>query len=194
MPAPHHSVFLQAGCPSCHPTNSIKALKAPTIHPHFINSISASIIQSDGLVAEWLACSTQAQKGLGSNRSRDDVPYTISVCNRPTSYPSLHPYAGSLNRVPAYLAEVKTGMSALLCDPITYVSSHSGAAVSLTVIAGYFTLICFKTLACIGHDHSPLVPLCITVFAAHTYYARSSLSYHELFVATSRVKGRSHYM
>ena len=27
-PAPHHSVLLQAGCPSCHPTNSIKALKA----------------------------------------------------------------------------------------------------------------------------------------------------------------------
>ena len=25
--APHHSVFLQAGCPSCHPTNSVKALK-----------------------------------------------------------------------------------------------------------------------------------------------------------------------
>jgi len=28
MPAPHYSVFLQAGCPSCHPTNSVKALKA----------------------------------------------------------------------------------------------------------------------------------------------------------------------
>jgi len=28
MPALHHSVFLQAGCPSCRPTNSIKALKA----------------------------------------------------------------------------------------------------------------------------------------------------------------------
>ena len=27
-PVPHRSVFLQAGCPSCHPTNSIKALKA----------------------------------------------------------------------------------------------------------------------------------------------------------------------
>ena len=25
-PAPHHSVFLQAGCPSCCPTNSVKAL------------------------------------------------------------------------------------------------------------------------------------------------------------------------
>ena len=28
MPAPHLSVFLQAGCPSCRPTNSVKALKA----------------------------------------------------------------------------------------------------------------------------------------------------------------------
>ena len=27
-PAPHHSVFLQAGYPSCHPTNSVKGLKA----------------------------------------------------------------------------------------------------------------------------------------------------------------------
>jgi len=25
----HHSVFLQAGCPSCRPVNSVKALKAP---------------------------------------------------------------------------------------------------------------------------------------------------------------------
>jgi len=29
MPVPHHSkFFLQAGCPSCRPTNSVKALKA----------------------------------------------------------------------------------------------------------------------------------------------------------------------
>ena len=27
-PAPHYSVFLQARCPSCRPTNSVKALKA----------------------------------------------------------------------------------------------------------------------------------------------------------------------
>jgi len=26
-PAPHHSVFVQAGCCSCRPTNSVKALK-----------------------------------------------------------------------------------------------------------------------------------------------------------------------
>ena len=30
MPEPHRSVFLQAGCPSCRPTNSVKALKAVT--------------------------------------------------------------------------------------------------------------------------------------------------------------------
>ena len=27
MPVPHHSSFLQAGCPSCYPINSVKALK-----------------------------------------------------------------------------------------------------------------------------------------------------------------------
>ena len=32
MPAPHHSVFLQARCPSCRPTNSVKALKAHSIN------------------------------------------------------------------------------------------------------------------------------------------------------------------
>ena len=26
IPAPHHSVILQAGCPSCRPTNGVKAL------------------------------------------------------------------------------------------------------------------------------------------------------------------------
>ena len=30
-PAPHHSSFLQAGCPSCHPTNSIKVLKVTRV-------------------------------------------------------------------------------------------------------------------------------------------------------------------
>jgi len=33
MPAPHHSVFLQARCPSCCPTNSVRALKTHT-HTH----------------------------------------------------------------------------------------------------------------------------------------------------------------
>jgi len=31
-PVLHHSVFLQAGCPSCRPTNSDKALKAKSTH------------------------------------------------------------------------------------------------------------------------------------------------------------------
>jgi len=30
-PTSHHSVFLQAGCPSFRPTNSVKALKAKSI-------------------------------------------------------------------------------------------------------------------------------------------------------------------
>ena len=38
-PATHNSGFLQAGCPSCHPTNSIKALKALQHHKHTSYSI-----------------------------------------------------------------------------------------------------------------------------------------------------------
>ena len=36
MPAPHHSVFLQAGCPSCRPTKSVKALKALSTEGKYI--------------------------------------------------------------------------------------------------------------------------------------------------------------
>ena len=39
IPAPHHSVFLQTGCPSCHSTNSVKALKA-------LKTMSALCLQS----------------------------------------------------------------------------------------------------------------------------------------------------
>ena len=68
--------FLQAGCPSCRPTNSVKALKAR--FRNSLNKISLRIYTEyqcflGGSVAEWLACWTQAQKGLGSNRSRDAV-------------------------------------------------------------------------------------------------------------------------
>jgi len=28
----HHPIFLQTGCPSCRPTNSVKALKATVVH------------------------------------------------------------------------------------------------------------------------------------------------------------------
>ena len=43
MPAPHHSVFLQAGCPSCRPTNSVRALKAMPYRMSLeINSVDRS--------------------------------------------------------------------------------------------------------------------------------------------------------
>ena len=36
-------------------------------------------IELNQLVAEWLACWTQAQKGLGSYRSRDAVEYGLPL-------------------------------------------------------------------------------------------------------------------
>jgi len=58
------------------------ASKAPTLIRHWFDGdcdekaglIYVSLLSSGGSVAEWLACWTQAQKGLGSNRSR----YTLS--------------------------------------------------------------------------------------------------------------------
>jgi len=38
----HHSVFLQAGCPSCHPTNSVKALKATSTLSGSLNGVKSS--------------------------------------------------------------------------------------------------------------------------------------------------------
>ena len=40
MPAPHRSVFLQAGCPSCCPTNSVKALKTCVAYWQLIRHLS----------------------------------------------------------------------------------------------------------------------------------------------------------
>ena len=45
-PTPHHSAFLQAGCPSCRPTNSVKALKALLITQHTEHTLSTLNIHS----------------------------------------------------------------------------------------------------------------------------------------------------
>ena len=48
-PAPHHSVFLQTGCPSCRPTNSVKALKATVLR---IEPVMNSFVQMIGALRE----------------------------------------------------------------------------------------------------------------------------------------------
>jgi len=56
-PAPHHSVFIQAGCPSCRPTNSVKALKALStdLKRKLINSF---VYNSSCLYAQHQWCTT----------------------------------------------------------------------------------------------------------------------------------------
>ena len=71
-PAPHHSVFLHAGCPSCCPTNSVKALKhspysfwhnwqivfSQFSYCHFINFKNWCVIIKDNnnLLTVWWLC------------------------------------------------------------------------------------------------------------------------------------------
>ena len=46
---------------------------APCTNSYNVGEITNEYHKKGGSVAEWLACWTQAQKGLGSNRSRDAV-------------------------------------------------------------------------------------------------------------------------
>jgi len=47
--------------------------KYRVIYYNFRHIVVPYLSSVGGSVAEWLACWTQAQKGLGSNRSRDAV-------------------------------------------------------------------------------------------------------------------------
>ena len=59
-PAPHHSDFLQAGCPSCRPTNSIKALKYNKSRTNWRNV--CPITQSTHAAAAGLMLCAQQQE------------------------------------------------------------------------------------------------------------------------------------
>ena len=59
-----------------------------------VNNSVKILLLTDGLVAEWLASWTQAQKGLGSDRSRDAVVQTVH-----THHASVHQAA---KLVPVY--------------------------------------------------------------------------------------------
>ena len=58
MPTTHHSVFLQAGCPSSRPTNSIKALKANK------HKVHKTCRQSSSLPTQ---CHTPSQCAVSNN-------------------------------------------------------------------------------------------------------------------------------
>jgi len=52
-PTNQHPVFLQAGCPSCRPTNSVKALKGNLCYINYIYVILSYLVRnSHGLVAD----------------------------------------------------------------------------------------------------------------------------------------------
>jgi len=98
MPAPHHSVFLQAGRLSCRPTNSVKALKA---HKHWSTLIYT------------ISCSM-------STKNLDSLMYCFSVDNYSRWHAEyiwknyhIHSISKKINRVqqfPASLSTTGTGM------------------------------------------------------------------------------------
>ena len=83
MPAPHHSSFLQAGCPSCRPANSVKALKE---HNNLIIYVNCHTINT---VAYTSLCSATAQP--------ENVALPTAFAQRCCSNPSIYPAACSGN-------------------------------------------------------------------------------------------------
>jgi len=77
-PAPHHSVFLQTGCPSCRPTNSVKALKATALRAT-LSPPSASIMPCEELrrdYAAWMP-STAPPRSHAGVLMNDDAQLTV---------------------------------------------------------------------------------------------------------------------
>jgi len=107
MPAPHHSVFLQAGCPSRHPTNSVKAHMQYSIKIKNMQamewittskitrgrrlaniSVNDSLFQVLTIVSEHLACRLQ-RPCMTDNVSRQySVPHYIHLHNPLTTQSS----------------------------------------------------------------------------------------------------------
>ena len=58
MPAPHHSGFLQAGCTSCRPTNSIKALEAYEADTNLVQHITTCywLLECTALAGAFSEC------------------------------------------------------------------------------------------------------------------------------------------
>ena len=99
MPAPHYS-FLQAGCPFCRPTNSVKAL--PICHIS-VNSVTTTLHPFNGLFyrTTWLSWYKEGKTSLDLNEARDDgvlgcngISWTIckqsAPCCRQISTPTPH--------------------------------------------------------------------------------------------------------
>ena len=86
MAAPHHSVFLQAGCPSCRTTNSVKALKAFAIQMLCVHNCTVLCKLYVCVCNSWLAISSvckrvsDTQSGARCKCSQGEPCQLVSAC------------------------------------------------------------------------------------------------------------------
>jgi len=77
IPTPHHS-FLQAGCPSCRPTNSVKALKAYMHNQQYIKRYRTDVnyycCKQRLPCAAWVGAVQVRGRGQSSHVTRDWQP------------------------------------------------------------------------------------------------------------------------
>ena len=87
MPAPHLSVLLQAGCPSCRPTNSVKALKAFHRKGRKENTIRQSRrLQTCRPVLEEALCLVRPDTDKSFNRQRFKRTQRLTNASHPARH------------------------------------------------------------------------------------------------------------
>jgi len=85
-PAPHHSIFLYAGCSSCHPTNSVKTLKVIAL-AHNEQQIPSAISRRSAKMrtSSWHQSRTSAVPQVCTVRALEAVNSAKLVNTRDTS-------------------------------------------------------------------------------------------------------------
>jgi len=77
MPASHHSSFLQAGCPSCCPTNSVKALKAYQSTEGITEGNWEAIRWVNKAITELATCTTEQMVNCYNTRHSRVITQTL---------------------------------------------------------------------------------------------------------------------
>jgi len=75
MPAPHNSSFLQAGCPSCCPTNSIKSLNFVELKWHWSVQREVTVRK-----AWWVGATERHRQKPGNRTSKSHQQSLSNLC------------------------------------------------------------------------------------------------------------------
>jgi len=139
MPTPHHSSFLQAGCPSCRPTSSVKALKAHCVLVHWCIKLVAAVVCANSRTSS--ADGSTVTAGLHAPTTATSAVYTATILrHRQTATVS----AGS------YLSQHKRDNFRYSCDCFSHESLRSFYRCDAMLVRVPAVALCLPVCLCLS--------------------------------------------